>query len=137
MSGLDPFNSTQNHRIIRSSDGKLALWVGVIYLWKLGKPVGSGGPLHNSLVEADVPSDPYLIGFYDNRTVHLSHDYAEPVNFTIEVNVIGHGPWMQYAELAVPAGEVVYHDFPTDFEARWVRIVTDKNCEATAYFVYR
>jgi len=42
MAGL---NEQSNDRVIRSDDGKAAVWAGVIDdLWKLGKPHGSGGP---------------------------------------------------------------------------------------------
>lgn len=80
-----------------SEDGKAAVWTGAIDdLWKLGKPTGRGGPWKDTAVEANQPSDPYLIGFYDQRTLSLSHDSKGAVTFTVEVELIGHGPWMKY-----------------------------------------
>lgn len=138
LSGIDPATSTDNHHIIRSTDGKLALWAGVIDdLWKLGKPVGVGGPWKNALVKANIPSDPYLIGYYDQRSAELSHDDAEPVTFRFEVNPIGHGPWMEYQRIVVKPGETEKHVFPSEFEARWIRIVADRDCKATAWFTYK
>ena len=138
FSGIDPYLSSDNPHIIKSEDGKLALWAGVIDdLWKMGKPVGEGGPWKNEAVLANIPSDPYLIGFYDKKMVSLAHDLLEEVNFTIEVNPIGHGPWMAYKEMSVRPGETLDLVLEDDFEARWVRLISDADCIATAWFVYK
>lgn len=137
ITGINPEQSFENSHIIKSNDEKLALWAGVIDdLWEMGKPMGAGGPWLEDVVLADLPSDPYLIGFYDKRKVTLSHNAKESVQFSIEVNPIGHGPWMVYKEVSVPEGETVIHEFPANFEARWVRVRSNKNCEATAWFEY-
>jgi hypothetical protein len=137
MTGIDPEAKSDAH-IIRSEDGKAALWAGVIDdLWMLGKPVGVGGPWKNSKVGAGVPSDPYLMGFYDQTSVALSHDSESVINFTIEVNPLGHGPWMSYKTFEVLPDKKLTYDFPTGFQARWVRVVADKNCRATTWFEYR
>src|SRR5690606_8546700 len=82
MTGIDPVAAKNNPHVIISEDGKAAVWAGVIDdLWKLGKPRGKGGPWKNELVAAGVPSDPYLIGFYDKRKLSLSHDGNEPLTF--------------------------------------------------------
>lgn len=136
MTGLDPTASSGEH-IIRSEDGAAALWAGAIDdLWKLGKPVGQGGPWKNTRVQAGEASDPYLIGFYDKKSLSLSHDAAEAVRFRIEVEPIGHGPWMLYQEVLVKAGETFEHVFPAHFQARWIRFVADEDCEATTWLVY-
>ena len=137
LSGLDPTKDVVNEHIIKSEDGKLALWAGVIDdLWKLGRPTGVGGPLFNTQIQANTPSDPYLIGFYDQRKVSLTHNGENTIQFTLEVNPIGHGPWMVYKRISVPANETVMDEFAEDFEARWIRIVVDKPCKATARFEY-
>lgn len=136
ITGIDP-RITDNEHIIRSTDGKAAVWAGVIDdLWKMGKPVGEGGPWKNDRVMANTPSDPYLIGFYDKKAVTFKHDRSYEVTFTIEVNPMGHGPWMVYKKISVGPGEVAEHIFPDDFQARWVRLIANKDCEATAWFVY-
>jgi len=136
MTGIDPEAETGDH-IIRSEDGKAAVWVGVIDdLWEMGKPVGKGGPWKDTNIKAGEPSDPYLIGFYDERSLEISHDAAEPVSVKIEVEPIGHGPWMLYEEVTVEPGETFSHEFPESFQARWIRCVADKNCLATAWLEY-
>ena len=137
MTGINPEQTNDNPHIIKSEDGKAALWAGVIDdLWKIGKPVGEGGPWKNDAIEANILSDPYLIGFYDKKKVSLSHDHSDIVKFTIEVNPMGHGPLIVYKEILVESGQTIDHVFEDDFEARWIRVFTDKACEATAWFVY-
>lgn len=137
LTGIDPSAATDNSHVVVSDDGQAAVWAGAIDdLWKLGKPVGQGGPWKDDMVQANTPSDPYLIGFYDKKKLSLQHDQAGPVTFTLEVEPVGHGPWMTYTTISVPAGEKVEFSFPDDFEARWLRLRTDRDCEATAWLVY-
>jgi hypothetical protein len=137
MTGIDPEANAGEH-IIRSEDGQAAVWAGAIDdLWELGKPVGHGGPWKNSAVKPGEPSDPYLIGFYDERSLEISHDSSEPVTFKIEVEPVGHGPWMLFKEVTVNPDEKFTYRFPENFQARWIRFVADKNCSATAWLDYK
>jgi hypothetical protein len=137
MTGIDPKMTDKNPHIIISDDGKAAVWAGVIDdLWKMGKPVGRGGPWKDCDVEAGIPSDPYLIGFYDNKQLTLYHDAEMPVRFTIEVEPIGHGPWMTFKSFVVTGNERFVYTFPEGFQARWIRVTADRNCTATAWFEY-
>ncbi len=138
MTGLNNADrDNPNPHIIRSEDGKAAVWAGVIDdLWRLGKPRGKGGPWKNSPVEANVPSDPYLIGYYEQKTLKISHNADEPVTFQIEVEPLGHGPWMLYKRLTIQPGMEFLHEFPESLQVRWIRFISDKNCEATAWLEY-
>jgi hypothetical protein len=137
MTGIDPNAAKGNSHVIISKDGKAAVWAGVIDdLWQLGKPVGEGGPWKNSAVKAGAASDPYLIGFYDRRSLKLSHDSKEPVSFKIEVEPIGHGPWMTYQEVTVKPGETFKFSFPETFQSRWIRFAANKDCNTTAWMKY-
>lgn len=137
LSGVDPAMAAENPHIIASEDGQAAVWAGVIDdLWKLGKPVGQGGPWKDTEVQAGQSSDPYLIGFYDRKSLSLEHDQAETVSFTIEAEPVGHGPWMTVETLSVEPGEKLVYSFPEGFQARWVRFRADRDCRATAWLVY-
>ena len=137
MTGIKP-NYANSKNIFKSEDGKAAVWAGVIDdLWKLGKPIGKGGPWKNSKVNRDQASDPYLIGFYDKKSLEISHDLNKEVEFTIEVEPIGHGPWMTYKTVKIGQGEVFKHDFPDGFQARWIRFKSNENCNATAWLEYK
>ncbi len=137
MTGIDVKTEKGNSHVITSADGKAAIWAGTIDdLWQMGKPVGEGGPWKNSAVKTGVASDPYLIGFYDKRSLKLSHDSKEEVTFTIEVEPIGHGPWMSNQTVSVKSGETFEYTFPESFQSRWIRFVADKDCGATAFLKY-
>jgi hypothetical protein len=105
-------------------------------LWEMGKPTGHGGPWKNSKVQADIPSDPYLIGHYDKKTLELSHNLNRTVEFIIEIESIGHGPWMIYKKVTVGADVTFKYEFPRSFQARWIRFVANKDCKATTLLRY-
>lgn len=137
MTGISPSAQAGEH-LIRSADGKAAVWAGTIDdLWELGKPVGLGGPWSETSVTAEENSDPYLIGFYDRRSMSLIHDADRTVRFTVEVQPLGHGPWILYDHFDVSAGGSLQHVFPPEFEARWIRFRVDTSCVATAMLVYQ
>ena len=137
MTGMDA-DSPDNEHIISSADGRAKVWVGAIDdLWKLGKPVGRGGPWKDTQVDNHVPSDPYLIGFYDQRYLKISHDQPLGVTFKVQVEPVGHGSWIDYMEVKVKPGETFEYQFPDAFQARWVRFVADADCKATTWLEYR
>lgn len=133
FTGLDA--ETKSSHMIRSADGKAAIWAGVVDdLWKLGKPRGQGGPWKDSEVKAGVPSDPYLMTAYDQKSVELSATSA--ANITLEVDIDGTGLWLPYETFELDAGECVSHDFREGFSAYWVRATSDTDTTATAWFTY-
>lgn len=114
------------------------LWFGVIDdLWKLGKLAGEGGPWAKSPVKSGEPSDPFLMTNFDRKSLDLSHDSAESVEFKIEVDYSNRDFWKTFATLTVKPGEKLHHDFPAGYAAYWVRVVANKDCTATAFFQYK
>ncbi len=119
-------------------DERRGLWFGNIDdLWKFGKPTGIGGPWKNAPVQAGVPSDPYIMTGFDRKKVELSHDAPLSVTVALEV-AIHHGEeaWHTFQLVEVPAGELVTYTFPEGFQAHWVRVRADRDCQATATFIY-
>jgi hypothetical protein len=136
ISGIAPGAAAGEH-IVRSDDGKAAVWCGAIDdLWKFGKATGQGGPWKNNRVQAGVASDAFLFTGYDKKSVSFSHDSDDAVTVTIEVDLTGGGEWVKVTSVKVPAKETVKHVFPAAFNAYWVRVTSDKDCTATAWFVY-
>jgi hypothetical protein len=124
-------------RTVSSPDGRVSLWFGKTDdLWRFGKPVGEGGPWKDAAVRAHAPSEPFLMTNFDRKSVTLSHDASEPVEFKIEVDVVANGTWREYATLEVKPGEKLRHDFPSAFAAHWVRLKASAACHATATFHY-
>lgn len=137
LSGIDAGKVQDNDHIITSEDGDLQLWVGAIDdLWKLGKPVGQGGPWVDTQVWAGSISEPYLIGGYDKRKLNISHKGNQPVKFTIEVDPDGSNNWVEYMTTTVKPGQSFLHNFSDAFEARWIRFKTDAPCVATTWLEY-
>jgi hypothetical protein len=138
MTGLENNTHESNSHIIRSADKKASIWAGTIDdLWSMGKPVGEGGPWYNSQVKAGKPSDAYLIGFYDKRSLSLSHKSSGKVSFRIEADPIGNGNWMLYKEITVNSGEIFNLLFPDSFQSRWIRFIANTDCRATAILKYQ
>ncbi|MFW5835446.1 MAG: hypothetical protein ACOCU3_00680 [bacterium] len=128
-----------------SDDGKAGLWLGDYDdLWKLGKPVGTGGPLKDTDVLASIPSDPYIMTGYDKKKVQISHNSSNPVEFSIEICVIMNiiavsdefGIWNPYKTITVQPGEQKEFHFPEGFSAHWVRLKANQDCNASAIFTY-
>lgn len=138
MTGIDAEKASNNPHIFRSADNKCSVWAGAIDdLWKLGKPVGKGGPWVDSAVEAGVPSDAYLFGMYDDRTLTLTQKSDKPVEITIQFDPTGDNVWMNYKTYRVEPGKKLVCKFPDNVRARWIRFVANSNTTATAWLVYK
>lgn len=138
LTGINPSKTNGNNHIIVSDDNKAAIWAGTIDdLWQLGKPSGQGGPWHNSEVKSGIASDPFLFGFYDYRSVVLSHRSPSEVKFSIEFDPTGDGQWFYYKDFIVQPNTKNEYIFPASLNARWVRVVANKNTTATCWFYYQ
>jgi hypothetical protein len=87
-------------------------------------------------VQANEPSDPYLMTGFDQKTLHLTNDSDRAVNFTVEVDFTGTGHWRVYDVFRVEAQGYRHYEFPAGYSAHWVRLRTDKICKTTAVFTY-
>lgn len=135
MSGVRRDAKKSDH-IYKNKNNTAALWFGSIDdLWKLGKPVGVGGPWKNTSVKKDVLSDPYLMTGYDKKTLILQAD--KDVTITLWVS-ISHYLKQKFAfkEFKLKAGEEIKYVFPKEFSAHWVYLSADKDCSATGQFIY-
>jgi len=79
---------------------------------------------------------PYLMTGFDRKCLHLAHETDADVEFTVEVDFIGDGTWKVYQKIAVPPRGYVHHEFPAGFSTHWIRVTADKDCRATAWFIY-
>jgi hypothetical protein len=121
--------------IVRSSDGKAALWVGAVDdLWKFGKVRGEGGPWLRTATKAGVPSDPYLCTGYDRKRLTLAADKL--VQVRVEADISGTGLWVPYQIFDVQADHPTQHTFPAVFSAYWLRFVANTDAVVSAQLVY-
>ena len=113
------------------------LWFGKTDdLWGFGKPQGWGGPWWNERVREGEPSDPFLMTGFDKKVLHLTHESDRPVAFHVEVCFLGNQTWKPYDTISVGPKGYEHHEFPDGFSAHWVRVTSDADCNATAYFIY-
>lgn len=138
LSGIEAEGGAENPHLIRSSDGRAALWAGAIDdLWRLGKPRGRGGPWKDTTVYAQQPSDPYLLTGYDAKRLTLSHRSDHSVSISVQIDIDGSGYWKTYRVFEVLPGGIVQHDFPEAFQGYWLRTVASEACTASAQLEYR
>jgi len=135
LSGVDAAASASEH-IIRSNDGKAAVWVGVVDdLWAFGKPRGQGGPWKDTVVKAGESSDAYLMTGFDKKRLTLSQTGTAASQMTLELDITGAGVWRAYETYRVEPGKPVQVTLD-DVRAYWLRVTADKPCKATAWLVY-
>lgn len=136
LAGAKPQAAGDGH-VFALPDDRGAIWCGMVDdLWKLGKPVGVGGPWKNTAVKANQPSLPYLMTGFDKKTVTLSHNAKERVSIRLEIDYSNRPYWKPFKTFAIPPGETVTFTFTEGYSAHWVRAVTDKACQATVQFRY-
>jgi hypothetical protein len=113
------------------------LWFGK---WKdlktWGAATGWGGTWMNDSVKANTSSDAFLINGFNKKVLHVSDSADAPVTFTLEIDKAGNNKWAIYKTITVPANGYVYFIFPEDFSANWIRMKTNKDCIASAFFHY-
>ncbi|MBQ9431910.1 MAG: hypothetical protein IJU44_10205 [Kiritimatiellae bacterium] len=132
ITGLDQTPSNSAGRVIRSEDGKAAVWVGVVDdLWAFGKPRGVGGVWRDTSVEPGSVSDPLLLTGFDRKVLVLHQDGAEKARFEIEADVTGTGIWAAFKTYEVADGQTIREDL-SDFRAYWLRARASTPCRATA-----
>ncbi len=134
FTGIDA--DSESEHLFRSLDGKAAVWAGVVDdLWKLGKPTGLGGPWKDTPVKAGVPSDPYLMTGYDQKSITIETIAA--ANIRIEVDIDGTGLWVPWYSFTTESGTELNQAFPEGFSAYWVRAVSDTDTVATVTLLYQ
>jgi hypothetical protein len=134
--GLFVMAGDQNDR--SNGQPQSSLWFGNIdELWQMGKPKGWGGVWYEMPIQANVPSDPYLMTGFDKKVLHLKHSAPHDIDFTIEVDFLGNNTWSVYKTIKVAANGYEHHEFPEAFSAHWVRVLANKSAEkVSAFFIY-
>ncbi len=111
------------------------LWFGTLNdLNTWGTAAGWGGPWLNDSVKAGVPSDAFLVHGFNNIVLHLMHHASVPVEFTLEIDKSGNNHWEKFKAVTVGKEGYEWILLPAGFQADWMRVKTNTNCKATAYF---
>ncbi len=107
-----------------------------------GPSLGRGALWLRDVVEANVPSDPYLFAGYDRRLAFLSFDGTDApqeVEFVFETDSDGAGNWQELRRVRVSkdAG-FAWVEFPKDAQGEWIRARVDAPLKsATCFFQYQ
>jgi hypothetical protein len=137
LSGISASAAQDDRHIIRSDDGKAAVWVGTADdLWQLGKPRGFGGPWKSSNVTAGKPSDPYLMTGYDKKRITLTNHGEVETTITVELDAAGDGRFAAYQSFKLAPGAKETFEFHDWINAYWVRTVSSATTNATAQLTY-
>jgi len=104
-------------------------------LWSWGKPTGCGGPWFEETVEADTPSDPFLIYGFEHKGLHLQTGQPN-VTVDLEVDFLGNGSWAPFDSLQTNARGYLHHAFPDGFSAHWIRLICRSTTSASAHFFF-
>lgn len=137
--GLMVISGTKRHaandgHYFSTKKNSSGLWFGSVDdIWKLGQPIGIGGPWKDTDVKAGEFSLPYLMTGYDKKKVELISD--KDVTISLEVD-FDHNGWHLYKTFDVTAGQAVVHHFPDGYSAHWIRAMADKDTKSTIQFVY-
>jgi len=135
MSGVR--HEASGDRIVRSVDGRCALWVGVVDdLWSLVKPRGELGVWTGAAVQSGEISDACLATGYDRKRLVISHQGPGQMAFRIEADFVGDGVWREFVRVQAGPGEPTPYRFPDAFGAYWIRLVAEGDGVVTAALVY-
>ena len=111
------------------------LWFGSYdELSNWGPATGYGAIWLKEQVEANKPSDAYLIAGFDNRMVHLKNHSDIPVTIDLEIDTNGDNTWKTYKSITLEKEAYDYHIFPKGIEGQWIRLVSNSNSNLTAVF---
>jgi hypothetical protein len=103
-----------------------------------GPALGRGGVWLDDDVKAGAPSEPFLFAGFAKRSLHLAHDGAEAVTFTLEVDARGDGTWKKLRDLTVPPHGNAWTEFAAAETGAWLRLIAGRDAtKATAVFHYR
>ena len=126
LTGIDP--GADDPRVVRSSDGEAAVWLGAVDdLWHLGPPRAFGAVWRQSEVSASAVSDPFLVAGYAPANLMLTADRA--VTFTLEVDLSGSGTWQRCRTVDVDGTRSAGFTLPP---AYWIRLRVDRAAKVSA-----
>lgn len=57
---------------------------------------------------------------------------SSSVSFTVQVDREGNGSWVDLEVIELPFGEAIARFLPADLDATWLRLITDRECVASA-----
>lgn len=114
--------------------GQSNLWFGTMEdIENWGAPSGHGGVWMNEAVSLDQISDPFFIGGFPQRTLHLRNSGGSAINIEIQTSE-GTPAWTARRVITIPANRYV-HENIGDLTSPWVRFRSlGTSSNLTAFF---
>lgn len=105
---------------------------------RMSMPYGFGGPYLRDPVVEHVPSEPFFIGGFTQRTLGISVQNVWGARFTLETDAFGNGAWTPAMAFTLPGDGHAQFVLPDTLPGDWVRIVSDRDIsDCTVYFHLR
>lgn len=105
---------------------------------QLGTPQAKGAVWLHDPVDAQQVSDPFLFSGFEYRQLCLANHSEQAIVIDLEVDVRGTDQWESIQSLRLEAGETLWHSFPGDQKAQWLRLRAINRCASlSAHFSYR
>ena len=98
-----------------------------------GSTSGWGGFWIQDDVKKEIPSDPFLYNGLGIAVLHLVNHSDNPVMVTIEKDTNGQNTWDKVTAIKISARAYTCHIFDEYFQAQWIRLSSDRDCNLTAY----
>jgi hypothetical protein len=57
--------------------------------------------------------------------------------FKLQIDLTGEGLWVDHRQFEVAPSSSVQYTFPDALQARWVRLIANRDCQATAQLEYK
>lgn len=73
---------------------------------------------------------------FDHKRLELSNNGTQPVEFILRADVTREGKWIAVQEFTLHPGETLRHEFPSFFQAYWVRLIAKQDTTGTAQLIY-
>ena len=103
----------------------------------LSEPLGFGGVWSHENVYCNEPSEPFFVGGFDVRTLHIVNGDCYDADFRIECDKDGWDTWVPIMTVRVP-GSQGYRQVALDLPegAEWVRIVPEYDITSCSAFFH-
>lgn len=74
---------------------------------------------------------------YEQKSLSISHDSSENIQFIVEVDFLGTGEFVEYLAIDVEPRREFTHEFDQGFSAHWLRLISKTDTTATAQLSYK
>lgn len=102
-----------------------------------GTSIGRGALWLHDSVDADAPSDPYLIGGYDFRDVYYSYEGEGDIELVFEIDRNGTGEWTELKSVRSHGGTYGSFSFPeSEVQAEWLRVRSNAPLRNATCFIH-